>query len=112
MPKRSDTVFTQRTVSRDFLFVNFLENPLAKSIAKRIVLIFKHAVVFLYIFAESKVAVTVQLNNINSFFVNCITQRFFIIFCRLQIHYNVLRFLYTPLRFCTIFTESKVAVTV
>ncbi len=67
MPKRSDTVFTQRTVSRDFLFVNFLENPLAKSIAKRIVLIFKHAVVFLYIFAESKVAVTVQLNNINSF---------------------------------------------
>lgn len=67
MPKRSDTVFTQRTVSRDFLFVNFLENPLAKSIAKRIVLIFKHAVVFLYIFTESKVAVTVQLYKLNSF---------------------------------------------
>ena len=49
------------------LFVNFLENPLAKSIAKPLVIIFKHAVVFLYIFAESNVATTVQLYRLNSF---------------------------------------------
>lgn len=51
------------------LFVNFIQNPLAKSIAKRLVIIFKHAVAFLHIFTESKVAVTVQLNKLNSVFL-------------------------------------------
>ena len=32
------------------LFVNFIQNPLAKSIAKRLVIIFKHAVAFLHHF--------------------------------------------------------------
>lgn len=69
MPKKGLTRFLLNALLfACCLFVNFIQNSLAKSIAKRIVIIFKHAVEFLYIFAESNVAVTVQLNNIYSFF--------------------------------------------
>lgn len=161
MPKRYAKVFTQRTAFCMLPFRELLENPLAKSIVKRIVLIFKHSVVFLHIFTESKVAVTVQLNKLNSVFCklhrtkifknllqttnslqrltlfihaveflhiftesnvattvqlyklnsfeNCTTQRFSKICCRQQLYYNDLYlFSHTLLRFCTIFTESKV----
>lgn len=63
------------------LFVNFIQNPLAKSIAKRIVIIFKHAVEFLYHFHLKFRCGNCAIKQHQFFFVNCTTQRFSKICC-------------------------------
>ena len=65
---------------------------------------------FLYIFTESKVATTVQLNNLNSF-CKLHNPMIFKNLLQTQIHYNVLYFSSTLLRFLYIFAKSCVAVT-
>lgn len=90
------------------LFVNFIQNPLAKSIAKRLVIIFKHAVAFLHHFHLKFRCGNCVINQTQfCFFVNCTAQRFSEIFCRQQIQYNVLHFLYTPLSFYTFSQKVK-----
>ena len=67
MPKRYATVFTQCTAFCRLPFRELHPESPSKKYSKTSVIIFKHAVVFLYIFAESNVATTVQLYRLNSF---------------------------------------------
>ena len=59
MPKRYATVFTQRTAFCMLPFRELHPESPSKKYSKTSVIIFKHAVAFLHIFTESKVAVTV-----------------------------------------------------